>query len=721
MINNINNSVTPLVSSTSENNTTPQPVPIGISNVNTLPRSMTVTTDNAMEINHSSVQNEVTPETFVDFMNKRNATTVTPTTFRNINFSIFSDNDYKFPLHFNGDTFIDARFPFFNHDGTQDVIFNGCTFVTREHELLWGKLNFKNTNWQGSTINGLYKGSKSEITSCFLNNVDMSGCTLKNFSIYDSDHELIIRANFDNCVMEDMVFYGERMSYGVCYYRIEDTSFRNMQATNLEWDVVECVKNVDLTNAKLTDFLPLGGTDLSGVIWGDYQPRQSTIGSAMFDSEEKIDISLDSLNNHESGALFLNTLDSITNLVVKRDFGEQLVEKIRNLPLLSATFAHSRTLRQSIITHLAQPGYAESPAIQTFIRDELLKEGHDIIIPPSLRPIMLHIFSAMEESKLLDYQFMVNQLIAEYPSLRQKLYQLTPIKEFIYHIEEKIMMPDKDSLYHIFYHPDDRKTALYIPAEDYKGLMESNQAPQLYSFLRYQPDKDDIVTDKAATIKRQSRVLSEFPALHELWIRAAGLFTPIIHALFEQGDKLDAAQTARAAEIKNHLISIIKRQADNTVKLTDEKDACLLSEIMAPFYIDGDHARNLREQLIELIQQQLGLSSKNFPDREQKIIALRIIIRMLPDIFSTRYYSIEEMSPYAPRQLAKKLLDDLVTFAPEILDVAEAKVWRDRLVTDQESEFTCSAALATRMGNYQIPGERGQEMNKAIKLYYPLN
>lgn len=721
-----NNSISAISSLTPSSSTESNPPPatrMEINNVDTLPASMAAKPSEAMDVDSTPLQDDITPETFVAFMNNRSTTTPTPATFRNIKFPLYthdSTKDYKGPLHFNGDKFIDAKLSFFNMSGEQRVVFNNCKFETNEHKLSWQKVCFKNSNWHGTTIDGLFRGSRSQITSCDFSDIEMQNCTLKNFKIYDSDSYLIANAKFQDSIMENMEFQGFR-GQGVRYYNFEDTSFRNMKADKLTWYVVDCVKNVDLTNAKITKFSPTGGTKLSGMIWGDYEKRQTTIDPAMFNTDEKIDTYLDSINNPETGALFLNTLDSITNEVVKQDFAEQLIEMIENDPILSAAYASSITLRQSISCHLAQSCYAASPKIQTFIRDAFLKEGNDMIIPENFRPLMSRLLNSLEESKLLNHQFMVNQLIAEYPSLRQKFYQITPIKEFIAHIKEEIMMPDENSLYHIFYHPDERKTALYIPAADYKDLLESNQAPQHYSFMKFQPGEKDMVTDKAATVKRQSRVLSEFPALHHLWTRAAGLLTPVILFLFEHGDKLDAAQTAKAAEIKDHLILILKRQADKTVRLTDEKDACLLSEILAPFYIDGDEAGKLRWQLIDLIQQQLGLNRKKFSDREQKIIALMIIIRMLPDIFSTHYYSMENMSPYAPRQLAKKLIDDLVAYAPEIVDTAEATLWRDRLVTSNDKEFTCSAALATRMGNYHISGERGHEMNNAIKLYYPLN
>ncbi|MDE1186720.1 MAG: hypothetical protein PW844_09600 [Pantoea sp.] len=724
MINNTTPSFTPVVSATTGNNSLPQPVPMEIYNTDTVPASMAVVTDNVMDVDHAPVLNDITPDKYVAYMKNERAHEKYPRTFRNIKYSPsakYNPNAYQGPMHFDHDKFIDVEFYCFNIGGKGVVEFKNCTIETSSHKLNWLKMDLTNTNWEGSTIDGLYRGSRSEIRSCYFSDVQMPKCTLKNFKIYDSDTDRIERSNFSDSTMENMVFSGCISCDYTRFYLFKDTRFCNMQAINLTWDAVDCVENVDLTNAQIKEFTPSGGTKLTGVEFGDYQKDAITINPAMFNSEEKIDLYLDSINNHESGALFLNTLDSITNLVVKCDFAEQLIKMIKNESVLSATYNSSITLRQSIMSHLANPAYAASPEIQTFIRDELLKEDNDIIIPANLRPMMYRVLSSLDSSKLLDHQFMVNQLITEYPLLRQKFYQLTPINEFIRHIEEKIMMPDENSLYHIFYHPDDRKTALYLPAADYKDLIESNQAPQHYSFLKFQPGENDIITDKSATVKRQSRVLGAFPALHNLWIRAAGLFTPVIHSLFEHGDKLDTAQMTRAAEIENHLILIIKRQADENVRLTDEKDACLLSEIMAPFYIEGDRARGLRWQLVELIQRQLGLKRKQFSVREQKIIAFMIIIRMLPDIFSTHYYSIENMSPYAPRQLAKKLIDDLVAYAPEIVDAAEATVWRNRLVTDQTNEFTCSAALATRMGNYQIPGDRGQEMNKAIKLYYPLN
>ncbi|QGY31587.1 hypothetical protein CUN67_21615 (plasmid) [Pantoea cypripedii] len=677
-----------------------------------------------MEVDSVPVQNDVTPETFVAFMNKRKSTTPTPATFRNIKFSPYAEynpREYRGPLHFKNDTFIDMELYCFNISKDMNVKFNDCMIGTGEHKLSWLKVDLGKTNWQGSTIDGSYKGSRSEIKSCYFSDADMSQCTLKNFRIYDSDTRLIAGAKFTDSTMINMAFEGFRGLDDISYYKFEDTSFRNMQATNLTWDAVQCAKNVDLINAKITKFSPLGGTEFTDARFGIYQKRMITINPAMFNDVRKIDPYLDNINNVALGALFLHTLDSIPDKTVKHDFAEQLIQMIKHEPVLSVIYANSITLRQSIITHLAHSDYDTSPKIQNFITTELLKEGNDILIPESLRPSMYRALCALEDSELLGRQFIVNQLIAEYPSLKERFYQVTPIKEFVKYLENEKTTTGGNSVYHIFYNPDDMKTALYLPVTEYKKLVEANQVPQQFSFLQYRAGEENRVIEESATVERQSRVLSEFPALHSLWSRADGLFTPVVHSLFERSNTLDAGQAARAQQIKNQMISMFKHKSYRTRRLDLKNDANLLSEMFAPFYIDGPNADNARWQLVELMQRELSPKIKQFPGHEQKTIAIVYLIRTLSDIFYTRYCTVTDKSPYAPRQLTLKLIEDLKAFAPEAISEDEAALWTSLLMPKSENELSSSVALARRMDSYQISGRYGEEMNKIMQLYYPLS
>jgi hypothetical protein len=724
MITNSIQSTPPVTPSSSGENTPPPVLPVTINNVETVPKSIAATSREAMEVDSVSVQNDVTPETFVAFMNKRKSTSPTPVTFRNLKFSPYATynlREYRGPLHFKNDKFIDLELYCFNISKGMNVKFNDCIIETGEHKLNWLKVDFGQTHWQGSTIDGSYKGSRSEIKSCYFSDADMSQCTLKNFRIYDSDTRRIEGAKFTDSIMTNMAFEGFRGFDDVSYYEFEDTSFRNMQATDLIWDAVKCVKNVDLTNAKITNFSPLGGSEFTDARFGIYEKSMITINPAMFNDVRKIDPYLDSINNVEMGALFLHTLDSIPDKAVKHDFAEQLIQMIKNEPALSATYASSITLRQSLITHLAHPDYDTSPGIQKFIRDELLKEGNDILIPERLRPFMYHVLSTLEDSELLGRQFIVNQLIAEYPSLKERFYQITPIKEFVKYLENEKTMTGENSVYHIFYNPDDMKTALYLPVAEYKKLVEANQVPQHFSFLQYRAGEENRIIEESATVERQSRVLSEFPALHSLWSRADGLFTPVIHSLFERSNTLDAGEFARAQQIKNQIISTFKHKSYRTRRLDLKNDANLLSEIFSPFYIDGSNADNARWQLVELMQRELSPKIKQFPEHEQKTIALLCLIKTLSDVFYTRYCTMTDKSPYAPRQLTLKLIEDLKAFAPEAISASEAALWTSLLMSISENELSSSMELSRRMASYQISGNHGEEMNKIMQLYYPLS
>ncbi|WP_313684473.1 hypothetical protein [Pantoea sp.] len=725
---NLVNAGSPILPTTSQENNQPQPVPRDIRNVETKPTSNAVAETTQMA---ASVPHEVTPETYVGYMNNRSTKAPTPMTFRGIKFSPYAKHDpclYQGPLHFKNDNFIDLELYCFNISNDTSIKFHQCFFGTDKGKLNWRKVDLKNTNWEGSTIDGSYNGSRSEIKSCYFSEVNMSQCKLKNFIIFDSDTRSIYGAKFIDSVMTNMAFEGFRNYRDVNYYNIEDTSFRNMQADKLIWDVVRCVKDVDLSNAKIKYFSPLGGTEFTGAKFGIYEKGRITINPAMFDDVRKVDPYLDGVNNMEVGALFLHTLDSIPDKAVKQDFAEQMIEMIKNEPVLSAIYPSSITLRQSIINHLAHSDYDSSAEIQKFISQELLKEGNDILIPARLRPFMYYsVLHSLDDNALLRRQFLVNQLIAEYPALKERFYQITPIREFIEYIEEeKTLINGHDishegSLYHIFYNPDDRKTALCLPAAEFKKLVEENQVPQNFSLLQYQVDKKNSVIEKPDTVESQSRVLSAFPALHSLWSCADGLFTPVIHSLFEHNHTLDAEQNSRAFKIKNQMISMLKHKSYQTMELDITKDASVLSEILSPFYIDGASAADARWQLVELMQRELSPKITQFSEREQKTIAFMCLIKTLSDVFYTRYSSISNKPPYAPRQLAQKLVEDLKAFSPEAISEEEAALWSSLLMPESRNELPSSDKLSRRMASYSFPGEHGKEMNKVMQLYYPLS
>ncbi|MEG3131774.1 hypothetical protein SC171_27195 [Pantoea cypripedii] len=718
------NSVTAITPPSSGENNQPKPVPLVVSNINIHPVSNAVQKDTQREPAQTAVRRVVTAETFVEHMNTRSETGSTPTTFLNIKFSPFATHDprlYKGLLHFKEDTFIGVEFRNFNIGGKEKVKFHYCTFVTGDNELAWLKLDLTNTDWEGSTIDGLYNGSRTTLKVCYFTKVNMSHCKLKDFKINDSDTRLIYKATFDYSSMENLVFEGFRHLDEASYYKIEKSSFRNVNATNLTWDAVRCVKNVDLTNAKITNWSLLGGTELTHTEYGIYEKLTITINPAMFDDIRKIVPYLDSVNTLRIGALFLHTLDSIPHETVKQDFAEQLLRMIENVPALSVAYASLITLRQSIINQLSHADYATSPEIQSFIRGELLKEGNDILIPENLRPIMYSELCLLEDSELLSRQFIVNQLIAEYPALKERFYQITPIKEFITHLEGKTIA-NKDRIYHIFYNPNDRRTALYLPTAEYKKLIESKkEVPQNFSFLQYQPGGKNVIVDKPVTIERQSRVLSAFPALHSLWSRADGLFTPVINSLFENDITLDAIELSRALNIKNQMISMLKYNSYQRLELNLENDAPVLSEILFPFNVEGADGDNARWRLVELMQRELSPKISHFSDREQKTIAFMCLIKTLSNIFYTRYCTVKDKSPYAPRLLAHKLIEDLKAFAPEAISENEATFWSKLLLSNPKDELAKSIALSDRMKNHQISGEHGEEMTKIMQIYYPLS
>nr|WP_310618033.1 hypothetical protein [Pantoea cypripedii] len=667
---------------------------------------------------------DITGETFIDYMHDIRPYDQRPRTFRGVSFGRgldYKPGDFKEPLPFNKDTFYDLNFRgYYTNHGIE---MRNCLITTEEDNLIWFASNFRDSCWQGSTIDGLYQGQKSTITDCSLSQVDMSGCILKNLHIVDKAQCLMQQTNFSNCVFEDLTFYSNRTQQ----YKFMNVSFRDLQAGKFALNNVNCLENVDFTHAKIDKLSLLEGTTLTGVILSDDAPDLIKLDPDMFNNITAIDRHLDSINNPVTGALFFKTLASINNNAVRCAFAEQLVAMLDGEGVLAEAYRNITTLKLSFMKELSNSCYSGSEIIKDFFDRELLNHSKNALLSDTPHADISELLLKLKEEELLNYQFPINQLIKADSELRDKFYRQTPIKDFVTYIEEQIMMEDADAPHQIFYNPDN-KIALYLPAQDFQGLLRDSQTPERYALLHYkaEPGKDEIVTDIPAGFKFLGSVLEVFPMLHSLWSRSGGIFTPVIRFLFSHAPDLESEQKNKAAKIEKHMIALLMRKVDASSKLIEPGDESLLCEILEPFYRtqtdeDRDNAKALRWKMIEIAQHRLALGSKTFSDAEQKIIAGMIIIRMLADLFSTRFYAEEEDSANAPRQLARLLINDLQAFRPGMINPDDAEEWKERLIPKSVVKtYTCSSIVAAMVASYQFPGEQGAEMNKAIKLHYPL-
>ncbi|WP_416413570.1 pentapeptide repeat-containing protein [Pantoea sp. App145] len=696
---------------------------VAVNNISTSPSSNTPLVINTLDADNIIELEPITGETFVDYMHNVRPHDQRPRTFRGLGFGYERDckpGAFYEPLIFNGDNFSDLNFR--GHSTNYRIEMKNCIITAEQDQLIWYGSNFKNSCWEGTTIDGSCKGQQSTIRDCELSQAEMSGCKLKDIHIVDNASCQIEQTNFSNCELENITFSNNLSSQ----YTFRNISFRDIQAGKFALERVNCRENVDFTNAKIDKFSLSEGTKLTGAIFGNDAPDLIKLDPEMFYGITQIDRHLNSINNPDTGALFFNTLASINNNAVRCAFAEQLVAMLDGDGVLAETYKNSPSLKLSFIREMTNNCYTNSEIIKNFIDRELLNHSRNALLSDSPHADLTELFMKLKQEELFDYQFPINQLITAHPELRDKFYQQTPIKDFVSYIEKEMMIEDDDAPHHIFYNREN-KTALYLPANDFRDLIRSSQTPERYALLRYQPEpgEEKTVTDIPAAMTDLSSVLEDFPKLHSLWSRSGGIMTPVIRFLFSHAPGLENQPKNRAAEIENHMISLLMRKVDASAKLTTGADESLLSEILVPFYLaenedDRNKAKALRGQLIELAQHRLPLSRKKFSDAEQKIIAGMIIIRMLADLFSTRFYAEEEKSAYAPRQLARCLIDDLNTFWPGIINPADADEWKERLVPQLSETYTCSAIVAGMVASYKIPGEQGAEINQAIKLHYPL-
>jgi uncharacterized protein YjbI with pentapeptide repeats len=691
-----------------------------INNTSALPSSNAPSVVNILNADNVTQLEDITGETFIDYMHNTRPHDQRPRTFRDLGFGYksFKPGAFYEPLIFNGDTFIDLKFN--NHYVTSRMEMNNCLIKAEKHKLLWAGMVLKNTSMDGTIIDGLYQGERGVFRCCEFSYATMVNCKLKNLVIFDDGSQLMDGVDFSNSELQNV-----KISGGFQYdYGLEDISFRKVKATDFTLDNVDCRRNVDFTDINIDKFSPSGRCNLSGINFGDYRLGSITINPDMFASLRDIDLYLDSINNTESGALFFKILATLKNNVVRCDFAEQLVAMLNGDSLLAETYRNSTSLKLSFIKEMSNNCYAGSTIIKDFFDRELLNHSKNALLSDSPHVDLSELFMKLKEEELLNYQFPINQLIKSNSELRDKFYRQTPIKDFVSYIENEMMLEDPDAPHQIFYNPDN-KTALYLPAEDFIGLLYASQTPERYALLRYQPDEEKTVADMPAGLTNISSVLEVFPKLHSLWSRSGGIMTPVIRFLFSHSSGLESLQKDRATEIENHMVSLLMRKVDTSTKLITAADESLLCEILEPFYRaetdeDRNKAKALRWQLIEVAQHRLALSRKTFSDDEQKIIAGMIIIRMLADLFSTRFYAEEEDSANAPRQLARDLIDDIQQFRPDMINPVNANEWKERLMPQSGSTYTCSAIVAEMVASYKIPGEYGAEMNKAIRLHYPL-
>lgn len=662
----------------------------------------------------------------------------------------------------------------FNNDVLKDLSFNWCTHLTKDNTLTnckistskgclsWLKFSMDSFNWEGTSIDGYYHDRVSKFTCVNFSNIKMSGGTLKNLHITDSDRDLISLADFTNTTIENVTISGSSESQMV----MREVNFSGMRAKSFTWDSVNCIHDVNMTNVIIKGFNFKRQNNLKGVNFGELQSGRITLDPDMVSNLKNITLNLDQIKapvasknnfimltalkdhaeltkknidkntaeqivlnlfpseNMDGNAWLLNTLNTCEDPAILTIFAEQIVAMITTIPALSWAFSHSTTVRYSLINWLCSPRLHHSTLIHDFFSSQLVAMCKDTFLPQPLHNDVYHFLDSLDENELIDYQFSVNQLMGEYEYLRHAYYRQQPLSEIKDYVA-RFITPKTENLYHIFYHQDS-ETALYIAEEDFNAMLVCKHIPTVFALLKYEPHRQDSVRFIDNKNQELGRILDHFPTLHLLWTLSTINLAPVITELLYIPPGNDN-KSERIKEITHLLILCLHRKTTSAMDLTGEQDQLWLGEVIknycSEYAKDADDYKTRirrREYLVELVEQQLEKKNATLSPEEQKATSLFILMKMMVDLSSADYCGNERDSPQPFRQLAKEFLDDLAKVWPGFIDTETAQDWRNRLFPNQTDALPCTGILADILREYISDIAAGRKIAEIVKMHYPL-
>ncbi|ADU71579.1 hypothetical protein [Pantoea sp. At-9b] len=668
---------------------------------------------------------------------------------------------YNKKMRFNNDDFKDLNFSWCIHLSTDNILTNS-KISTSKRCLSWLKFSMDSFNWEGTSIDGDYYGMVSKFTCVNFSNIKMSGGTLKNLHITDSDKDLISLADLTNSTIENVTISGSEGSQMM----MREVNFSGMRAKNFTWDSVNCTHNVNMTNVTIKGFNFKRKNNLKGVNFGELQQGRITLDADMVSNQENIILNLDQIKapvdsksnvitlnplkdhtdltekniekntteqivlnlfpsqNMDGNARLLNTLNTCEDPAILTLFAEQIVDMITTKPSLTHAFSHSTTIRYSLINWLCSPRLHHSTLIHDFFSSQLVAICKDAFLPQPLHKEAYHFLDSLDENHLIDYQLAVNQLMGDHENLRHAYYRQQPLSEIKNHVA-RFFTPKTENLYHIFYHQDS-ETALYIAEEDFNAMLACKHIPTAFALLKYKPHRQDSVRFIDNKNKELGRILNYFPTLHLLWTLSTINLAPVITKLLDirSGNK---NKFERIQEITHLLILCLHRKTTRAMDLTGYQDQLWLGEVVKKYCSedakDADDNKTRirqREYLVELVEQQLQKKNVSLSPEEQKVTSLFILMKMMVDLSSADYCGNARDSPQPFRQLAKEFLDDLATVWPGFIDTVTAQDWRNRLFPNQTDAFPCTGILADIMREYIPDIAAGSKIAEIVKMHYPL-
>nr|WP_310615999.1 hypothetical protein [Pantoea cypripedii] len=462
-------------------------------------------------------------------------------------------------------------------------------------------------------------------------------------------NSVLIDADFSGNIFTDVAFLGERGKL----LEIRGCNFNGIKANNIEMAYVEFTKGTSFINVKGIDTLYFSGpVKLREAKFGSYEEGVIKLSRQHFSDLQKTFDNLCDDNYSCEPAMLFKSIESIINTTLHRDFKQQIVALFRDMPELDYALEHSAALRQSMLAHLLKTP-EKSEVITRFLEDKLIKYHAHSLIKNDEKANLISILGKMEPEKLLEHQFLVNQL----PDVRRKMNTHPMLKAFM-ECARKFDKSPKEGV--IFYFPQSEQ-AIYIFAHEFDSLIAGETAPENARLLTC--DDGGIMITPLTEKKRQT-LLQNTPALESLWSGRGRKLAEVLTPLFNVPVHMEARRND-LLRLGSLVLAQLTKDAHGKLNLDDIGNVYLLKQLFTPFMSDTtDDAHNKRALLIEQVCHHLNLASSGLAPQQQKFAAAILLTRVFANLFSPTLCSTDSASHSWFLDFAKQFLIDAYDYAP---------------------------------------------------------
>ncbi|MBP2194986.1 hypothetical protein [Pantoea cypripedii] len=466
------------------------------------------------------------------------------------------------------------------------------------------------------------------------------------------NNSVLIDADFSGNIFTDVAFLGERGKP----LEIRGCNFNGIKANNIEMAYVKFTEGTSFINVGGIESLYFSGpANLREARFGSYEEGAIKLSRQHFSDLQKTFDNLCDDNYSCEPAMLFKSIESIINTTLHRDFKQQIVALFRDMPELDYALAHSDALRQSMLAHLLKTP-EKSEVITGFLEDKLIKYHAHSLIKNDEKTNLALVLSKMEPEKLLEHQFLVNQL----PDVRQTMNKYPTLKAFM-ECARKFDKSPKEGV--IFYFPQSEQ-AIYIFAHEFDNLIAGETAPENARLLTC--DNGGVMITPLTDKKRQT-LLQNTPALESLWSGRGRKLAEVLSPLFGVPAHMEARRND-LLRLGSLVLAQLTKDAHGKLNLDDIGNVYLLKQLFTPLMNDitdesGD-ARNKRAELIEQVCHHLNLASSGLVPQQQKFAAAILLTRVFANLFSPTFCSTDSASHSWFLDFAKQFLIDAYDYAP---------------------------------------------------------